>query len=280
MYNAAERWVIDRTICPTLNQWRIELGLAPVRRVTRWWHSPWCVACLFPEWFATVQPDWPDNLIQTSFPLWDEATDEPLPVPLAAFLSAGDAPIAFTPGSANVFGREFFAAACAACDRLGRRGLLLTRFAEHLPAQLPRSVLHVPYAPFSQLLPRCAALVHHGGIGSMSQAMAAGIPQLIVALAHDQFDNASRVQQLGIGDLVPHRRLTGQRLAATLTRLWNSTATSQECRQVAARWRIRTEPPKWQSQSRRDWGPWFRIDAMALSRHELHHGASSAHSVF
>ena len=37
---------------------------------------------------------------------------------------------------------------------------------------LPRSVRHVPFAPFQQLLPLCAAVVHHGGIGTTAQALA------------------------------------------------------------------------------------------------------------
>jgi len=41
--------------------------------------------------------------------------------------------------------------------------------------------------------------VHHGGIGTASQAFAAGIPQLITPFAHDQFDNAAHVERLGCG---------------------------------------------------------------------------------
>jgi len=48
-------------------------------------------------------------------------------------------------------------------------------------------------------LPHCAAIVHHGGIGTTSQALAAGIPQLIRPMAFDQFDNANRIEKLGCG---------------------------------------------------------------------------------
>ncbi len=53
--------------------------------------------------------------------------------------------------------------------------------------------------PFGKLLPHCAAIVHHGGIGTTSQALLAGIPQVIRPLAYDQFDNASRVESIGCG---------------------------------------------------------------------------------
>jgi len=69
---------------------------------------------------------------------------------------------------------------------------------EQLPAVLPAGALHVSHAPFSALLPRLSALVHHGGIGTSAQALAAGIPQLVVPFAHDQFDNAARLHRLGV----------------------------------------------------------------------------------
>src|SRR6202012_1799180 len=55
------------------------------------------------------------------------------------------------------------------------------------------------YVPLRALLPRCAALVHHGGIGTTAEALRAGVPQVIVPLAFDQFDNAARVRALGAG---------------------------------------------------------------------------------
>ena len=60
---------------------------------------------------------------------------------------------------------------------MGRCGLPVTRYPEQLPASLPEGVRHCAYMPFSPLLPRSAALVHHGGIGTKAQALAAGIPQ-------------------------------------------------------------------------------------------------------
>ncbi|RPJ39015.1 MAG: hypothetical protein EHM35_03255, partial [Planctomycetaceae bacterium] len=59
--------------------------------------------------------------------------------------------------------------------------------------------LHFPYVPLSSVLPRAAAVVHHGGIGTTGQAFAAGIPQLVVPFTDDQSDNAARVQRTGAG---------------------------------------------------------------------------------
>jgi UDP:flavonoid glycosyltransferase YjiC (YdhE family) len=61
-----------------------------------------------------------------------------------------------------------------ALSRSGQRGILLTQFPEQLPATLPNGVRHFNYVPFSRVLPCAAAFVHHGGIGTTAQALAAG----------------------------------------------------------------------------------------------------------
>jgi hypothetical protein len=77
-----------------------------------------------------------------------------LPAELEQFLSAGEPPVVFTPGSAQRQAPSFFREAVEASRLLGRRALLLTRFDEQLPANLPDGVKHFHYVPFSQVLPR------------------------------------------------------------------------------------------------------------------------------
>ncbi len=235
LYSLGERLVLDPVVCPFLNAWRADLGLPPVHRITRWWNSPAGVLCMFPDWYAPPQPDWPANLMQTDFPLWNRRPDGLMDGVLERFLDGGDRPIVFTPGSANVHGRRFFEAAISACRMLGRRGILLTEFPEQVPESLPASMMHVRYVPLDDLLPRSAAFVHHGGIGSMSQAMFAGIPQVIVPLAHDQFDNAARVRRLGLGGSAPSKTLTGRKLVRVLQPLLESVAVADACHGVASR---------------------------------------------
>ena len=235
----AERFWIDAVACPPINALRAELGLPAMSRTMHYWHSSYGVACLFPEWFAPPQIDWPKNLLQTDFPLWDEKQEVQMPAEAEAYLAAGEPPIVFTPGSANVQGKDFFAAAASACEKLQRRGILLTKFPEQIPAKLPPGVVHFSFVPLTLLLPRCAAFVNHGGVGSMSQAFAAGIPQVIMPMAHDQFDNASRVKRLGVGDSLEMSRFTGDNLAACLKPLLESPQVTSTCRTIAERLRPR-----------------------------------------
>ena len=227
---------VDSLIAAPLNAFRAELDLPPVRNVIRdWWHSPQRVIGLFPDWFGPKQPDWPPQTVLTGFPLFDEPDLSPISDELSRFIDAGEPPIAFTPGSAMWQGRRFFDASVEACVRLKRRGLLLTRHRDHLPSRLPPNVIHVHYAPFSQLLPRCAAFVHHAGIGSTAQALAAGVPQLLTPFTHDQPDNSARVVRLGCGAIVTPANYTGERAARVLRELIESPRVARACREVAGR---------------------------------------------
>ena len=139
------------------------------------------------------------------------------------FLAAGTPPIAFSPGSANREAHQFFAAAVEACERLGRRGILLTKYDDQLPAKLPESVRHFGFVPLSRLLPHTAALVHHGGIGSCAQGLAAGVPQVVRPMSFDQFDNSRRLVRLGVAEEISVRAFRGPAIAAALERLLEST---------------------------------------------------------
>jgi UDP:flavonoid glycosyltransferase YjiC (YdhE family) len=237
-YWLLDRLALDPIVAPGLNAFRAELGLPPVRRVLKdWWHSPQRLIGLFPDWFAPPQPDWPPQLRLTGFPLFDEKGVQPVPEEVETFLAEGDPPVVFTPGSAMRHGQPFFQAAVEACRLLGRRGLLLTRFREQLPADLPKNVRHFDFVPFSQVLPRCAALVYHGGIGTASQALAASVPHLVMPMAHDQPDNAARLERLGVARTLKPRSFRARKVAAALEFLLTSKEVAERCRTLAEKCR-------------------------------------------
>ncbi len=234
IFSLVDRWLIDPLIAPALNQQRRRLGLPPVSRVfNTWLHSPRSVIGLFPPWFAEVQPDWPRQLRLTGFPLYDEAEAHTVSPDLDRFLNAGAPPVLFTPGSANRAADAFFAAALEATKRIGRRALLVTGYPEHLPTSLGPDVRHERYVPFSHVLPRCAAIVHHAGIGTSAQALAAGIPQLTMPMGFDQPDNTARLWRLGVARWVVPSRFTGERVARELAALLDDARTAERCQHWA-----------------------------------------------
>jgi UDP:flavonoid glycosyltransferase YjiC (YdhE family) len=237
-WKVIDRMIIDPLLAQPINTFRKELGLPPVSGFIRdWWMSPQRVIGLFPDWFTPPQVDWPPQLRLTGFPLFDERTHHELAVELKDFLAAGPPPVVFTFGSAMTQAADRFAASIAACQQSGRRGLLLARHSDQMPTSLPPGILHVPYAPFSELLPHCAALVHHGGIGTTAQGLAAGVPQLVVPFAHDQFDNAYRVKRLGCGMELSQPKYRPRLIARALDRLIGDTTIASQCQIIAKRMR-------------------------------------------
>lgn len=231
---AVERGFIDRVVAPGFDSIRRDLGLPPVRRLlSHWIHSPQCVVCAWPDWFSPKQPDWPAQAVTTGFPRWSGTAKQSLDPGLVDFLNAGPAPIGYTPGSAMAQGRDFFARALAASATLKQRALLITPYADQLPNPLPPHAHVVSYAPFDALLPRLAALVHHGGIGTTAQALAAGLPQAVQPYAHDQFDNAARLVRRGVA-LRLTTRSSARQWTDTLARLQNDEAIAAACRRDAA----------------------------------------------
>ncbi len=239
----ARRWLwrrlaaalIDPVALPDVNAARAAHGLAPVAGLVEHISAvPDLSITLFPDWFAPTQPDWPQPLARTGFPLYDPSPDAELSPEVARFLESGAPPVVFTPGTGNRQAAYYFRCALDASARLGLRAILLTPHREQLPAQLPTPVLWQDYVPLRALLPHVAALVHHGGIGTTAEALRAGTRQLVVPLAHDQFDNAARVRALGVGDSLHASRLSPGRLRRQLGRLLGDAAMLDACRRVSA----------------------------------------------
>ena len=234
-------WLLDVLLLDPLmgreiNALRASLGMPYIRRpLYRWLHSPELVLGLFPEWFASPQPDWPPQTRLTGFPLYDDPSGQEIPKEIETFFAAGTPPIVFTPGSAMKHGQQFFAESVTACRLLGRRGLLLTRFPEQVPDNLPEGICHFDYLPLSKLLPHAAALVSHGGIGTISQALAAAIPQLVMPMAFDHFPNAARLVRLGVARSLPAKAYRGPAVAETLNDLLKSGEIQNQCQAIAKR---------------------------------------------
>ena len=231
--------VLDKLFAPEINRFRRSLGLPPVKKIfDRWMHSPQSNLCLFPDWFAPSQSDWPPRTKLTGFISYDRKDEnESIPEGVEDFLGAGAPPVIFTPGTAMKHADKFFEDCIAACRLSGRRGILLTQHPEQLPKNLPDNIRHFNYLPFSKILPRAVALVHHGGIGTTAQAIAAGIPQVIRPMAHDQPDNAARVEKLGIGASLLPKKFNAVSLAKELNALIASPEVLDRCRSYSERMR-------------------------------------------
>ena len=215
-----------------LNKLRVALGLKRIRRIFQWWISPDLAIGMFPPWYATPQPDWPSQMRLAGFPMFDGSTEKSLDPDVLEFCQAVGPPVVFTFGTGMMHATDLYRQAVEACRRIGSPGILLTKHRNQLPDVLPPTVRHFEFVSLQQLLPYCAAIVHHGGIGTVAKALVTGTPQLIIPHAWDQLDNARRVEQLNAGKGLKRRRATAARIARTLAPLMNGDSKAR-CREIA-----------------------------------------------
>lgn len=175
---------------------------------------------LYSPIFAPLPKDVPPGTKLVGFPFFDSETgrDTELEQGLADFLSAGPPPVVFTLGTFAVHApSDFYTEAERIARALGVRAVLLTGTLGAAASDGP--IFRCGYAPHSRLFPRAAAIVHHGGIGTVGQALRAGKPQLIVPQMGDQNDHAYRITKLGVGSTLKASKFAGARAISALSAL-------------------------------------------------------------
>ncbi len=134
------------------------------------------------------------------------------------------------PGRPNVFcslgtlqgaRAGIFETVAKACDRLG---LALTiahggKLDPETTARLPGSTRVESFVPQRAVLRSSAAVVTHGGLNTVLDALAAGVPLVVVPLAFEQGAIAARVERSGAGVVIPRRGLTAEAVAEALRKV-------------------------------------------------------------
>ena len=213
------RWTLDRE----LNRLRRRYGYPPGERFFQD-HIRNCSLNLglWSPLLRGPMPDDPPNGRICGFTWQDGGRDVgTLDAETRTFLDAGEPPIVFSMGTSVVSSiGNFYEVAAAACERLGRRGLLLVGVDKNTPKSLPPEVKALHFAPHSLIFPRACVNVIHGGAGTTAQALRAGKPALVIPIAFDQYDNAARVKRLGVSRTLWKEHVTpvflAQRLGALL----------------------------------------------------------------
>jgi rhamnosyltransferase subunit B len=214
-----------RPWCAEVFRLRADLGISPGHPDPffdgQW--SPRLNLALFSKVLARPQPDWPPHTVVTGFPYFDRGDQgEGMADDLRSFLDAGSPPVVFTLGSSGAYDAgSFYRESAKAAIRVGVRAILLIGKDErNRPDRaLPENVFVTEYAPYSELFPRAAAVVHQGGVGTVGQTLRAGVPMIVMPFSHDQPDNADRVRRLGVARVIDRRRYAAGHAANELRRL-------------------------------------------------------------
>jgi UDP:flavonoid glycosyltransferase YjiC (YdhE family) len=126
----------------------------------------------------------------------------------------------------------YFQTSIAAIRQAGARALVIGMAADDLGQPEDREVLALPFAPYSAIFPHCAAIIQHGGIGTIAQALRFGVPALVVPWGFDQLYSASQVARLGAGAYLPWSRFTVDRAARILNQFLHTSRYLQAARHL------------------------------------------------
>ncbi len=165
----------------------------------------WKLTSVNPALLPFPPSDWTPADVLTPYPsLAPSETD--LPEDLQAFLKSGPPPIYIGYGSMELDGKPPPANAIVeALAATGQRAILSAGLGAYLDSA-SEDIFLTGNVPHDRLFPHCAAVLHHGGAGTLDTALRAGMPQIIAPHYLDQFWHVHRLQQLGVAPppLRPH----------------------------------------------------------------------------
>lgn len=166
--------------------------------------SPHLCLALFSKELAKRQVDWPNQMHITGFSFLEK--NNKLDDSLQKFIEEGEPPIVFTLGSLlpELHADTFYSDSYEIMTKLNKRCILLVgnSFQYYLDQAIPEHIYVAKYVELRCLLDKALFVVHHGGIGSTSEALKAGCPMLIIPFCHDQPDNAARLEKLGVAKVL------------------------------------------------------------------------------
>jgi len=127
-----------------------------------------------------------------------------------------------------------------AAASLGRRLMIQRGWAGFSEADLPpeidpAQVLFADFLPHDWVFERAAAVIQHGGMGSIARALFHGCPLLIEPFGNDQLFNARQVQALGAGLSLHPFKATREEVTRALENLLSNPAIHNQARVLAAR---------------------------------------------
>jgi sterol 3beta-glucosyltransferase len=171
-------------------------------------------------WSPSVIPpssDWPDDIIVTGWYFFDSNTHYSPPPDLEMFLEAGKPPVCVSFGSmVNRNAENVDRMIRKSLEQTGNRGIMLSGWSQ-LRHRSSKNFLYLDAVPHDWLLPHCKMLIHHGGAGTTSAGLQAGIPNIVVPFTVDQPFWGRRVHAIGAGPApIPVKKLSTEQLTKAI----------------------------------------------------------------
>lgn len=180
---------------------------------------------LTPQWFSEPFDNRSGKYTFVGFPFIEEIAGQQEAL-VDSFIHAHGKPIIFTPGTAVEDVEALIEEMIPICRKLGSPGIFCAKHGRAAFDKLTKvndvALLYLEHAKFSHLLPQSRCLIHHGGIGTLAQALRAGIPQIVRPRMYDQPANGVRVMMFGLGGSVFPEDFFADRVADILLHIEGS----------------------------------------------------------
>jgi sterol 3beta-glucosyltransferase len=162
--------------------------------------------------------DWPDHFHLAGYWFLPRPSAWSPPNDLVRFLANGDPPVCFSFGSmTDRNSAQITQVVIDTLEKVKRRGILVTAWGGLQAIETSDRMFVIDTIPFDWLWPQCAAVVHHGGSGTTSAGLCAGVPSIVVAFFADQPFWGRRIFELGCGPRpLLRKQLTTDRLAEAI----------------------------------------------------------------
>jgi UDP:flavonoid glycosyltransferase YjiC (YdhE family) len=153
---------------------------------------------------------------QTGFMLLPSKND--LPDNVKTFCNSGKPPVYIGFGSNPIVNTEKYNQIFEQVRDKTNQRLIISKGWADLPDSNTHDILYVDEMPFEFLFPQMAAVIYHGGTGTMAAVARAGIPQAAFPFIGDQFANQKQIVKLGLGpDTCDFKKITAEAISSAIT---------------------------------------------------------------
>lgn len=187
-------------------------------------------------------PDWNENTHVVGYWTLTEADTWQPPEALVNFLQSGKPPVYVGFGSMVNQNPEATARLVIdALQRTGQRGIIASGWGGLSAKDYPDTIYQIGSVPHAWLFPQLSAVVHHGGAGTTSAGLRAGVPSVIVPFMGDQPFWGARIQALGVGTKpIPRRDLTADTLVQAIQQAVSDAQIKERARVLGEKIRAET----------------------------------------
>lgn len=195
--------IVGEIMKKEINKVREKIGLKDIDNWTEWMCSTKLKIALWPKWYAKEEVESIKSTVAIGFPDRKCKVKKEFSQNIKEFLNKVDKVALITAGTSSAINPEFYKVTTKACEELDLPAILVTDFDEFVPKRLGKNTIRLRVAPIQEILPYMDVVIHHGGIGTSSEALVAGTPQLILAHLADRPDNGNRLKNIGVAKVLP-----------------------------------------------------------------------------